>query len=149
MALGILEERVPIQLEKPEGEIRLWLGPELGILLVAANGKRSSLCLEVDRKVVVAHVGEATMHPVRGETLSDYVRVLHREQWQGRTNRGAQLSRPAATRVDNMPRCNALTAFGRHAAHTTRLRAIEGGEMLSLNISNAHAFHDHRAERAC
>ena len=83
----VLAKGVVVQLEKPEGKPRIDVWPELGVLLVAADGHGVALRLQVDAEVVVSHVWQTAVHA--GDGLGQDHGMLHGLQRYLHTCRGA------------------------------------------------------------
>mmetsp|Transcript_58774 Transcript_58774/g.120228 ORF Transcript_58774/g.120228 Transcript_58774/m.120228 type:complete len:736 (-) Transcript_58774:538-2745(-) len=112
--VDVAGEGVPVQLEQAKVEVRVNFIPEIRVLLVAANLQDLALLLEVDRGVVVAHVGRA-FHP--RDLARDYVRVLHGAQRSAHAHHGRDGGRPHTAAVEHLLGLDHVPLGGHHRLH--------------------------------
>mmetsp|Transcript_5652 Transcript_5652/g.15348 ORF Transcript_5652/g.15348 Transcript_5652/m.15348 type:complete len:744 (-) Transcript_5652:271-2502(-) len=140
MALQVLPKRLVIQLEEPEGEAGVDVGPELWVLLVASDRQGVALGLEVDAQIMVPHIGEAAVHPRDG--LRQDHGVLHGLQRNLRPDHRSHLVGPGTTRVDHRARLDAGATGGGHGDDAAHLGSSGRGVGLRLDTLHASVLKD-------
>mmetsp|Transcript_81163 Transcript_81163/g.146494 ORF Transcript_81163/g.146494 Transcript_81163/m.146494 type:complete len:596 (-) Transcript_81163:616-2403(-) len=146
VARQVLPEGVVVQLEEPESKLGVCV-PELGVLLIAADGHGVTLSLEVHAEVMIPHVGQSLMHA--RQRLGQHHGVLHRPQWNLDARHRCNGICPATPGIDYHFGGDARTTRRGHRLDALGLRATRGEVLLDLDATHLYVLVDSSSKLAC